>query len=69
VDENIVYVVMNLLSVIIICFYVVTSGEKQNRQHICVLLGSTSIGYGYYRWKLLGLTSVGSEHSRRKLRP
>jgi hypothetical protein len=49
-------------------FYVVTRGGKQNRQHICVLLGSTSVGYDHYQWKLIPVTSVGSDHSRQKFR-
>jgi hypothetical protein len=36
------------------CF--ITHGEKQNWQHNFVLYMSTSVGYGYYRRKLLGLT-------------
>jgi hypothetical protein len=47
-------------------FCVITRGEKQNRQHIWILLGSTSIDYAHYQQKLLGLTFVGSDHSRRK---
>jgi hypothetical protein len=48
-------------------FCVVTRAEKQNRQHIYVLLGATSVGYDHYQQKLLGLTSVDSDHSRRML--
>jgi hypothetical protein len=49
-------------------FYcVATRGGKQNWQHNYVLYRLTSMGYGHYRRKLLGLTSVGSDHSRWKL--
>jgi hypothetical protein len=54
VGDNIVYVVMNWLSVIIICFFcVVTRRGKQNWQHNNVYR-VTSVGYGHYRQKLLG---------------
>jgi hypothetical protein len=50
------YVVMNVM---IICFFVVvTHGGTKSEQHISVLVGLTFVGYGYYRQKLLGLTSV-----------
>jgi hypothetical protein len=40
-----------------------TRGGKQNWQHNFVLYKLTSVGYGHYRWKLLGLTSISSDHS------
>jgi hypothetical protein len=43
------------------CF--VTRGGKQNWKHNLVLYKLTYMGYGLYRWKLLGLTSVDSDHS------
>jgi hypothetical protein len=39
----------------------------ENWQHNYVLYRLTSMGYGHYRWKLLGLTYVSSDRSRRKL--
>jgi hypothetical protein len=43
------------------CF--VTRGGKQNWKHNFMLYKLTYMGYGLYRWKLLGLTSVDSDHS------
>jgi hypothetical protein len=78
VDSHIVYVVRQCGWQYSVCgdefaicdkymsFYVVKRGEKQNRQHIWVLLRSTSVGYCHYRRKLIPVTSISSDHSRWK---
>jgi hypothetical protein len=60
VGDNIAYVVMNWLYVIIICFFCfVTCGGIQNWQHNFVLYMAMGTTDGSY-WVL---TSIGSDHS------
>jgi hypothetical protein len=49
VDGNIVYVMLNLIPMIIICFIVLPRGGKLNWQHNYALYKLTSVGYGHYR--------------------
>jgi hypothetical protein len=51
-------------------FYcVATRGGKQNWQYNYVMYKLTFVDYGHKQQKLLDLTSIGNDHSRRKMDP